>query len=89
MQGHRLKELGLRPGVSDLFIFHPSKNKVYPGLYLEVKRNKNYTTSERTTSTWLEQVKFQERVKGVGYAAYFCYGWEDGKRIIEQYLSEN
>lgn len=85
-QGHRLKMLGLRPGVSDLFVFHPSKTKKYPGLYLEVKRNKKYSLSERLKPTWVAQEKFQADAKRVGYAAEFCYGWEHGKKIIEEYL---
>jgi hypothetical protein len=87
MQGHRLKKLGLRAGVSDLFICYPSKSKAYLGLYLEVKRNKRYTKSERSTSTWIAQEEFQKNVRSVGYAAYFCYGWVDGKNIIENYLA--
>jgi hypothetical protein len=79
--------MGLRAGVSDLFIYHPSKSGTYPGLYLEMKRNKKYTNSERSKPTWIAQEKFQETVRSVGYAAYFCYGWIDGKNIIEQYLS--
>ncbi len=76
--------MGLRPGVSDLLIYYPTKS--FAGLWLEVKRNKKYTTSERSTSTWILQEKFLENVKSIGYAGEFCYGWEDGKRIIEQYL---
>lgn len=84
VQGRILKSMGLRPGVSDLFIYYPTKT--HAGLWLEVKRNKNYSKSERSTPTWMAQEKFQESVKSVGYAAKFCYGWIDGKEIIEQYL---
>jgi hypothetical protein len=83
-QGHNLKLMGLRPGVSDLFIYWPTKT--HPGLWLEVKRNKKYTKSERSTDTWIAQEKFIETVKSVGFAGEFCYGWIDGKRIIESYL---
>lgn len=84
LQGHRLQKLGLRPGVSDIFIFYPTKS--FHGLWLEVKRNKKYTLSERSTPTWIAQEKFMETVKSVGFAAFFCYGWVDGKEIIERYL---
>lgn len=83
-QGRNIKLLGLRPGVSDLFIFYPTNT--FHGLWLEVKRNKSYTKSERSTPTWVAQEQFQEQVKHVGYAAYFCFGWEDGKNIIDKYL---
>ena len=83
-QGWNLKLMGLRPGVSDLFIYYPTK--AHPGLWLEVKRNMKYPPSARRTETWIAQEKFQETVKSVGFAAHFCYGWEDGKRLIEGYL---
>ncbi len=86
LQGHRLKCLGLRPGASDLFIPYPSPSKAYCGLFLELKRAKTYSNSERLTPTWLAQEEFQDKVKRVGFAAHFCYGWQEGKRIIENYL---
>lgn len=76
--------MGLRSGVSDLFIYYPTKS--FHGLWLEVKRNKNYSPSERKTDTWIAQEEFIRLVKSVGYAGYFCYGFEDGKNIIESYL---
>jgi hypothetical protein len=83
-QGHTLKLLGLRPGVSDLFIYYPTKT--YHGLWLEVKRNKKYTPSEMKTPTWIAQVEFIKTVKSIGYAGEFCYGWNEGSKIIESYL---
>jgi hypothetical protein len=83
-QGFNLKLLGLRPGVSDLFIYYPTA--AHPGLWIEMKRNKIYTRSERMTETWLAQEKFQDCVKSVGFAAYFCYGVHDAIAIIEKYL---
>lgn len=83
-QGWNLKLMGLRPGVSDLFIYYPFGK--FSGLWLEIKRNKAYTKSERETDTWIAQVKFQEDVKRVGYSAFFAYGWLDAKDIIERYL---
>lgn len=83
-QGWNLKRMGLRPGVSDLFIYYPTKT--YHGLWLEVKRNKKYTTSSKCTATWIAQEWFIETVKSVGYAGFFCYGFEDGVHIIEEYL---
>ncbi len=84
IQGHNLKLNGLRPGVSDLLIYYPANG--LHGLWLEVKRNKIYTKSEMATPTWIAQEEFIANVRSVGYAAYFCYGWENGKSIIENYL---
>lgn len=83
-QTWNLKLMGLRPGVSDLFIYYPTKS--FAGLWLEVKRNMHYPPSARKSETWMGQEWFHEVVKGVGYDAHFCYGWVDGKEIIERYL---
>jgi len=84
-QGHNLKRMGLRPGVSDIFIYYPTTS--FHGLWLEVKRKKEYSFSERSTKTWMAQEEFLKTVKDVGFAGYFCYGWVHGKEIVEQYLS--
>lgn len=86
-QGFNLKLMGLCVGASDLFLAYPSTSKGYHGLWLEVKRNKKYTPSERRTDTWIAEEMFQERMKKVGFAAEFCYGWIHGKAIIDDYLS--
>jgi len=84
IQGYNLKLNGLRPGVSDLFIYYPANG--FHGLWLEVKRNKIYTKSEMSTLTWMAQEEFMRNVRSVGYAASFCFGWENGKNIVENYL---
>jgi len=86
IQGFNLKLAGLRPGVSDLFIYYPTKTS--HGLWLEMKRNKKYTLSERSQPSWIAQDIFHEQVKRVGYCAEFCFGWEHGKEIVENYLLE-
>lgn len=84
-QGWHAKLLGLRAGVSDLFIYYPSGK--YHGLFIEMKRKRTYSRSERLTETWQSQEKFQEIVKSVGFCAETCYGFEDAIKIIETYLS--
>lgn len=84
VQGWNLKLQGLRPGVSDLLIYYPTAS--YHGLFLEVKRNMSYTPSQMKTKTWLAQIEFLETVKSVGYWGEMCYGFLDGKKIIESYL---
>lgn len=85
-QTWNLKLMGLRPGVSDLFIPYPSKSGKYAGLWLEVKRAMNYPPSARQGESWKLQEIWIERMKTVGFDAHFCYGWIDGKEIIERYL---
>ena len=87
-QTWNLKLMGLRPGVSDLLIPYPSRTGLYAGLWLEVKRNMNYPPSARKSETWVRQQEWIDRMKTVGYDGYFCYGFEDGIKIIERYLKE-
>jgi len=82
-----MKLEGLRPGVSDILIYYPVG--ALHGLWLEIKRNKKYTASERNTHTWLAQEKFHENVKSVGYEAVFCYGFDDSRRIVADYLNNS
>lgn len=82
--GWNLKQEGLLPGASDLFIFYPTES--FHGLFLEMKRNKEYTASERKTKSWIAQQQFLDTVRSAGYAGIIAFGWEHGKQIIEDYL---
>lgn len=84
-QTFNLKMMGLCPGASDLFLAFPAHGK--HGFFIELKRNKEYTDSDRKTATWIGQLAFIEKIKKVGYHADFCYGWEDAKIKIERYLN--
>ena len=84
-QTWNLKLEGLTPGVPDLLIYYPTTT--YHGLWLEMKRKMHYPPSARKSDSWVLQEEFIKRVKTVGYAAHFCYGWEEGKQIVENYLS--
>lgn len=83
-QTWNLKLMGLRPGVSDLFIAYPTKT--YHGLWLEVKRNMHYPPSAMKSATWIAQEEWINSMLSVGYEAKRCYGWEDGKEVVEKYL---
>jgi hypothetical protein len=86
IQGRNLKLMGMRAGASDLFLAYPNKTQTKAGLWLEVKRNMRYPPSAKKTDTWLAEEEFIEDMQNVGFAGNFCYGWEDGKKIIETYL---
>jgi hypothetical protein len=84
-QGCYLKLMGLCTGASDLFLAYPTSK--HHGLWLEVKQARRYTPSEMAKSSWVAQKKFIDKMISVGFSAHFCYGWEHGKSIIEQYVS--
>lgn len=83
MEACRLKAQGVRAGVSDLVLAIPVSP--YHGLFLELKRPKTLTSRAGTLSD--EQRDFLVLMAGVGYAVAVCYGWEDAKDTIEDYLA--
>ena len=73
----RLKATGVRPGVPDLCL--PVARGGSHGLYIELKRAKGGKVSE-TQRGWLLALNIQ------GYLAVVCYGWEDARKTVENYL---
>jgi hypothetical protein len=78
--GKELKDQGVRKGVSDYFLPYPRKG--YYGLWIELKRRQGGNVQK-------EQIEWLQKMKGVGFAAYIVHGWEEAKKIIEDYLSED
>ncbi len=79
-EGVRQKALGLRAGVSDLFLAWPTKR--FPGLWIELKVNDNKLTKM--------QVVWLELMEKAGYATAVVYDdWEKVKLLIEQYLDDS
>lgn len=75
-QGARLKRIGVKRGVSDLFLPHPVGR--YAGLWIEMK-----TPTGRPTD---DQTQFITAMRREGYAARVCYGYEDAIRTLQDYL---
>lgn len=67
----------MRRGVSDFFL--PLPKKSYHGLWIELKRKKKYVISK-------EQKEWIERMRLLNYRAEFAYGFEDAKKIVEEYM---
>lgn len=72
----RLKAQGVRAGVPDLCL--PVPTSMYHGLYIELKFGRNKPSEE--------QVKWLEALKRQGYKTAVCYGWEEAKDTILNYL---
>jgi hypothetical protein len=77
--------MGMCTGASDLFLALPVSG--FHGLWLECKQNRKYSPSEKARPTWVGQELFLKKMISMGYSGYFCYGWLDGKRIIERYVA--
>ena len=75
----KYKAEGLTPGVSDLFLCVPKNG--YSGLWLEMKaRGKEVKSLSDDQALWLSDM-----VKA-GYRAEWAAGFEQAKKIIEEYL---
>lgn len=75
-QGAKLKRLGVKKGVSDIFVM--TARNGYHGLIIELK-SKNGRASA-------EQQEFLQNMRMQGYNALLCYGADEAIKAIESYL---
>lgn len=75
----KAKKQGNRKGVPDVLLDFPVG--VYNGLRIEMKVGKNKQTRE--------QIEWANRLKASGYYVGVCYGWEEAKTLIINYLRGN
>lgn len=75
----KLKKMGLKPGVSDLFVALPRAK--YCGMFLELKSEKGRLS--------VEQKVFLSDMEKVGYLTKVCFSIEEAIQAIEEYASLN
>lgn len=76
-QGRLLKRMGVKSGVSDLFIAIPSNG--YHGLWIELKSQKGKLSEA--------QKEFLDLMSDKGYLAVAVWGADAAKEIINTYLT--
>jgi hypothetical protein len=74
----KLKREGVLAGVADLFLMIPKKN--FHGLFIEMKA-KNGKLQDN-------QKEFLDLAISMGYESKVCYGFDDAKKIIINYLHD-
>lgn len=72
----RLKNEGVVSGVSDLFLMMPKGD--WHGLFIEMKAVKGKVSKE--------QKEFMAVANEMGYLAVVCFGFDDAKKVIQNYL---
>ncbi len=77
--GNELKKQGMKKGVPDICLPVPAHH--YIGLYIELKRRDR--SLSRVTE---EQRGWLVALNRVGHYAVVCYGWEEARNVILQYL---
>lgn len=81
--GYHLKQMGVRPGVSDFFLPLPVQDddgNWFHGLWLELKR-KSHANESSEQRNWINSMRFY------GYQAFFCYGCDDAIQKLKNYVS--
>ena len=74
-----LERQGMKKGFPDNFIAEPSGK--WHGLFIELKRAKKSLSHKSP-----EQRKWIKALNEKGYKAAFCYGAEEAKRVVLEYL---
>lgn len=79
IEARHLKEQGVKPGIPDIFL--PCARGEWHGLYIEMKRRKGGRVSD-------EQREMIRLLIEQGYKAVVCYGWEEAKTVIVEYMKD-
>lgn len=74
-----LKEMGVQAGVPDLFL--PVPRNGFHGLFIEMKRNAKTARVSPEQKAWIQALTDQ------GYRAVVCYGFEQARDAIVEYLA--
>jgi hypothetical protein len=79
-EGWRLKEQGVRAGVSDLFL--PVARGGFFGLWIEFKAAPpNDAAVSESQETWVKEMH------GQGYAAHICLGVDAAMQVLRDYMA--
>lgn len=86
LMGWIMKKMGMKPGVSDIFIGIPINNigKQWHGMFLELKATDSYGVFRKPT---IHQIKFQTNMRHRNYHCVIANGAQDGIEKIKEYLS--
>jgi hypothetical protein len=79
IEARHLKEQGVKAGIPDIFL--PCARGEWHGLYIEMKRRKGGRVSD-------EQREMIRLLIEQGYKAVVCYGWEEAKNVIVEYMKD-
>ena len=73
----KMKAEGVKPGVPDYLL--PVSSGGYSGLAVELKSQTGYPSKEQ--KQWISDLR------GAGWRAEVCRGWEQAWRVISEYLT--
>ena len=94
-QKAKMKAEGLRDGVPDICLAVPKWSNHYHGLYMwsEIAFNALYIElkiekrrNQKNGGCSKEQLEWLDYLHHAGYKAMVCYGWEEAREAIKEYL---
>ena len=88
-QAVSMKHLRSDRGWPDIFIAEPGKRFKYHGLFIELKAEGTKITNAKgfpATPHIAEQFLILERLSCKGYKAEFAVGFDEAKKLIDDYL---
>jgi hypothetical protein len=86
-QAVQIKNLRSDRGFPDIVIYKPKG--IYHGLFIELKKDDEKVFNKKgfpATPHIAEQFLIIERLKSNGYKAEFAVGFDEAKKLIDQYL---
>ncbi|MHB8406301.1 MAG: VRR-NUC domain-containing protein [Gammaproteobacteria bacterium] len=86
LEAQRLIGLGVKSGVSDIFLALPRNG--YHGLWIEMKKpKKDFPSPSAARAAFTDhQRSWQRRMALANYACAVCYGWDQAQAFIVGYL---
>ncbi len=87
LEAARLIGLGVKPGVSDVFLALPTHG--YHGLWIEMKKPRpDFPTPYAAKAAFTNnQRAWHDLMIAQGYVCALCYGWEAAQGVIISYLN--
>ena len=79
IEARHLRDQGVKAGVPDICLPVPAGR--YTALYIELKRPDGGKVSEN-------QQRWIAALNRVGCCAVVCHGWDEARRVIEEYLRQ-
>lgn len=82
LEAVKFKRMGVKAGVSDLFLAYVSTYQPYFGFWIEMKRRRDSRSKPRLTA---EQEYWLQLMREQGYAAEVAYGAEQAVHLLKSY----
>lgn len=84
IRGAKLKATGVKSGVPDVML--PIARHGCNGLFIELKRPSDKEKKLTKGRASDKQDEWIEALRNEGYGACICYGWNEARQVIEDYL---